>query len=738
MNKFAKRALAGTLTLAILAGAGAGAYYYAGQRNQKEILVIPVSSLNTEVYMMDNNLEGSVATNVYQNVNLDKDTQILDVYVQTGDHVKKGDKLVTFDMTLQEMEQNINRLTLQSYQNNLAKAQKRLYSLQNGGPIVEESESSDLNLSDIPVTDTGIDNDMARLEEGDSSQGSPMLLAASWQKSLLLAFAEDFEQEIISEDAPSGQNDGDVFSESDFAQDSGWEEEIIEPQPVETPEITLPPDEPELLEPEIPEPEISETPEPIPSIEPALTPEPTETPFPSPSPRPSQTPEPTISGSDAPDIFEDQTPELYLLLDENSKSYKGTGTEDDPYVYLCNAEEGRVIAKGTFMNLMAGYNKEGTEVIHEGGYWYRLEFYDPGSVFSFFDRQDAQGNGETDTLPDDLEGLSDDLESFDDLTEGTDQTSMSFDEQLAALCLGYYYQNGGLMTEPMRVQDEVEFTLENSIIPSQDETPDEDWGNDTLTTDTTTTISRAEAIKQQERRIASIKLDIRKLELNISKLDKKLEKQTVVSTVDGVVKSMGDPETGTYEGNAFMVIESDTGYYIRGTVSEMYLEQFKAGTIINGYSYETGVRFEAEVREVSDYPVSSSGYSMGWGSPNSNASSYEFIAYVTDQSVNLKSDQWISLSFQSSSSKSSSLNIAQAFVRTENGQSYVYKNDNGVLKKQIVKAGASKDGGYSVPVTSGITMSDMLAFPYGDDVKEGQKTKEGSLDDLYNMSAGLG
>lgn len=736
MKKFIKRTVAGILTAAILGGAGAGAYYYAGQKNQKEILVIPVSSLNTEVYMMDNNLEGSVTTSVYQNVTLDKDTQILDVYVQTGDHVKKGDKLVTFDMTLQEMEQNINKLTLQSYKNNLAQAEKRLYSLQNGGPIVEESESSDLDLSNILDTDAG--SDMAMLEDESASISSTMLLAASWHKPLLLAFAEDFEQEMSPGNTPLQEDNifeegGDDFSESDLIVEPGWEEEeIITPQPTEEPEVTLPPEEIE-----IPEPEISVTPEITPTIEPTLTPKPTETPVPSPTPRPSPTPEPTISGSDAPDIFEDQTPELYLLLDENSKPYKGTGTEDDPYVYLCNAEQGRVIAKGTFMNLMAGYNKEGTEVIHEGGYWYRLEFYDPTSVFSFFDRQESVENEELGELPDDMEALPDDLEAFpdEDMPEGEGETSMSFDEQLKALCLGYYYQNGGLMTEPMRVQDEVEFTLENSIIPEEEEPPVSDWGGDTTTP--TTTMSRSEAIKQQERRIASIKLDIRKLELNISKLDKKLEKKTVVSSVDGVVKSMGDPETGTSEGNAFMVIESDKGYYIRGTVSEMYLGQFKAGTIINGYSYETGARFEAEVREVSDYPVSSGSSYMGWGSSNSNASSYEFIAYVTDQNVNLRSDQWITLSFQSSSS-SSSLNIAQAFVRTENGQSYVYKDDNGVLKKQVVKAGASKDGGYSVPVTSGITMSDMLAFPYGSDVKAGQKTKEGTFDDLYNMSSGLG
>ena len=75
--------------------------------------------------------------------------------------------------------------------------------------------------------------------------------------------------------------------------------------------------------------------------------------------------------------------------------------------------------------------------------------------------------------------------------------------------------------------------------------------------------------------------------------------------------------------------------------------------------------------------------------------------------------------------------LDKAFVRSENGVSYVYKDDNGILKKQILKVGGNVNGGYSVLVTGGITRDDRIAFPYGDTVKEGAVTEEVSVSDFY-------
>ena len=64
-------------------------------------------------------------------------------------------------------------------------------------------------------------------------------------------------------------------------------------------------------------------------------------------------------------------------------------------------------------------------------------------------------------------------------------------------------------------------------------------------------------------------------------------------------------------------------------------------------------------------------------------------------------------------------------------QSYTYKDDNGVLKKQKVTIGANVDGGYSVLIKEGLSVDDKIAFPYGEDVKDGAKTVETTLEKMY-------
>ena len=107
-----------------------------------------VSDLAGERYDSDATLSGTVYANATQRISVEKDMIIQEVYVSKGDEVKPGDKLISFDMTLVEMELNIAKLKLQKQQQDLAAAKKRLASLQNGGPILDSDSSSADNLID--------------------------------------------------------------------------------------------------------------------------------------------------------------------------------------------------------------------------------------------------------------------------------------------------------------------------------------------------------------------------------------------------------------------------------------------------------------------------------------------------------------------------------------------------------------------------------------------------------------
>ena len=76
-------------------------------------------------------------------------------------------------------------------------------------------------------------------------------------------------------------------------------------------------------------------------------------------------------------------------------------------------------------------------------------------------------------------------------------------------------------------------------------------------------------------------------------------------------------------------------------------------------------------------------------------------------------------------------------MRSENGRSYVMKEENGVLVKQYVRVGKVDSYGYSITITGGLRRDDKLAFPYSEDAVEGIKTVAGTIDELYDYSDSL-
>jgi hypothetical protein len=131
---------------------------------------------------------------------------------------------------------------------------------------------------------------------------------------------------------------------------------------------------------------------------------------------------------------------------------------------------------------------------------------------------------------------------------------------------------------------------------------------------------------------------------------------------------------------------------------------------------------------VSDYPSSDDSY---WNDGNPNVSYYTFYAEITDQSLSLSDQSWVSITLNDSTSSENRIVLSKAFVRTENGSSYVYKDEDGVLVKQFVSVGGSVNSGYSVLITGGLSKDDKIAFPYGKNAQEGVKTKDSTLDEFY-------
>ena len=210
----------------------------------------------------------------------------------------------------------------------------------------------------------------------------------------------------------------------------------------------------------------------------------------------------------------------------------------------------------------------------------------------------------------------------------------------------------------------------------------------------------------------------------LKKLKKKVGDGVIKSTVEGVVKEATDEASAKNENKPVVSVVGEEGFYVTGRVGETMLDQIKEGMTATVMSWQSGESYEATVTGVGNSPVSD--YSTG---ENQNQSFYPFTLVIHGD-ANLSNGESVNLSMDGIAAGSDgSIYLEKMFVREEGNRYYVYKRgDNGRLTKQYVEVG--KNMYNSLEITSGLTMDDMIAFPYGRDVKEGAKTQE--ADTLYD------
>ena len=185
-----------------------------------------------------------------------------------------------------------------------------------------------------------------------------------------------------------------------------------------------------------------------------------------------------------------------------------------------------------------------------------------------------------------------------------------------------------------------------------------------------------------------------------------------------MVKKVGDPSVGSIEGSAFIVVSSDSGLYLKGTLTEYQLNEVEPGHMVEVMSWDTGNSYIASITEIYPYPVDDP-YSYG----NQNVSKYPFVAYIED-ATDLKNNMSVSVRVQENVENSNALYLDKAYIGDENGRKFVYKVDEDFrLKKEYIQTGKVIYGSY-MEILSGVNEDDQVAFPYTKNIKDGVKAKE--------------
>lgn len=236
----------------------------------------------------------------------------------------------------------------------------------------------------------------------------------------------------------------------------------------------------------------------------------------------------------------------------------------------------------------------------------------------------------------------------------------------------------------------------------------------------------AQMRSEQEQKIKDLEFQIKMAQTDYQIMLTEVSDGNVYAQIDGEVVSVLTEEDARLLRQPILKVSGGGGFFVEGTISELEKENLKIGQEVTINDWNTGMTYTGEVTAIGDFPSTDSGWN-GMGNPN--ASFYPFTAFV-DETADLQAGSYASIMFSTAGTEHG-VYLQNPFVRSEQGNFYVYlRGANGKLEKRAVSVGKSLWGSY-MEILSGVGEEDLIAFPYGKDLKEGADTVESDLSALY-------
>lgn len=259
--------------------------------------------------------------------------------------------------------------------------------------------------------------------------------------------------------------------------------------------------------------------------------------------------------------------------------------------------------------------------------------------------------------------------------------------------------------------------------PSDEEPPEteEPWVDDSSGY---TAAEIAQMRSEKETEIRDLDLKLRMARVEYERMQDEVENGMIFAKVDGEVMQATDAETSLAEGKPMILVSGGGCYYVRVAMGEFDREKYPVGTSVTVMSWENyGEEISGVIEEISDTPVDGT-YYYYYGNPNV---SVYYATVAVDAEASLREGEYVSVNFSGeNAADSDTLYLENMYLRKENGRYYVFRRGaDGKLEKCYVQTGASLWGSYTA-ILSGLTEDDLIAFPYGNDVREGAETVEGS------------
>ena len=456
--------------------------------------------------------------------------------------------------------------------------------------------------------------------------------------------------------------------------------------------------------------------------------------IPDPEPEPTPTPVPESKA------------ELYEEITEHSKPFKGTGTEEDPYVFLCT--EDAVLTKGFLLKLLGVSDPRATPTPTPS----------PAPSAAPTAEPTAQPSAEPTATPAPTpipeptavpteaptpepsdEPTVSGMAWFKQMTatHTTNTNTANTENNEFTLPDGPFVarfevheqdnENLPLVKGWQMDGDKISAGFFNEIVSETNDIqmPDLSYSDPGISYDaggssyTAEELQKMSADKKQD--IQDLKLDVKQAAHDLEKAKLELENATVKSTVDGVVKSIIDLDTAMSTSSPFLVVSGGDGFYVTASLNESLLGLVHVGDTVMASSWENGQAYTAEIVQISDFPNDNSDYYYD-GSSNPNSSTYQFTARIAEAD-GLKNGMGLDITLQAASDNASNaLYLFKAYVRSDDNGKYVLKvGDDNRVHKTYVTTGKTIYNQYVEIKSDNLTENDYVGFPYGTSAIDGAK-----------------
>ena len=162
-------------------------------------------------------------------------------------------------------------------------------------------------------------------------------------------------------------------------------------------------------------------------------------------------------------------------------------------------------------------------------------------------------------------------------------------------------------------------------------------------------------------------------------MKKEFDNGEVKSEIDGYVVSVLTPEEALANKEPVVKVSGGGGFFVQALVGELDRDELEIGQTVQIVSWNTGVNCEGTISAIGDYPSTDS-YYRGEGNPTV---SYYPVTISVDESENLEAGSYVQVTYASAAAEDNGFYLNSAFIRTEEGKSYVYvQGADGKLEKR--------------------------------------------------------